>query len=179
MDTTNNNRHIQDKPISVNKISASSRRSPSPSNETKINNKKVRPSGNNDVREWDLPKLQQEKDKSPIERHVIEEPIGNSINNKIKSFFFILILVKSNEPPAKGLDDYFRKTKAKPAVYWLPLTEEQVRSGISFLIIFMFSEFRFLNELVDKNNVMLNVMKNRENANLMKILVHQTAIKIP
>jgi len=78
MDTTNNNRHIQDKPISVNKISASSRRSPSPSNETKINNKKVRPSGNTDVREWDLPKLQQEKDKSPIERHVIEEPIGNS-----------------------------------------------------------------------------------------------------
>jgi len=88
MDTTNNNRHIQDKPTSVNKISASSRRSPSPSNETKINNKKVRPSGNTDVREWDLPKLQQEKDKSPIERHVIEEPIGNSINNKIKSFFF-------------------------------------------------------------------------------------------
>lgn len=34
--------------------------------------------------------------------------------------------MKANEPPAKGLDDYFRKTKAKPAIYWLPLTDEQV-----------------------------------------------------
>jgi apoptotic chromatin condensation inducer in the nucleus len=38
----------------------------------------------------------------------------------------LLILVKPNEPPAKSLDDYFRKTKAKPALYWLPLSEEQV-----------------------------------------------------
>jgi hypothetical protein len=35
-------------------------------------------------------------------------------------------LVKKNEPPAKALDDYFRKTKAKPSIYWLPLTDEQV-----------------------------------------------------
>jgi len=35
-------------------------------------------------------------------------------------------LVKTNEQPAKSLDDYFRKTKAKPSIYWLPLTEEQV-----------------------------------------------------
>ncbi len=27
----------------------------------------------------------------------------------------------------KGLDDYFRKTKVKPSIYWLPLTEEEVR----------------------------------------------------
>jgi hypothetical protein len=26
----------------------------------------------------------------------------------------------------KGLDDYFRKTKAKPSIYWLPLSEEEV-----------------------------------------------------
>lgn len=31
------------------------------------------------------------------------------------------------EPPAKLLDDLFRKTKATPCIYWLPLTEEQVR----------------------------------------------------
>jgi hypothetical protein len=30
------------------------------------------------------------------------------------------------EPPAKLLDDLFRKTKATPCIYWLPLTEEQV-----------------------------------------------------
>ena len=30
------------------------------------------------------------------------------------------------EPPAKLLDDLFRKTKALPCIYWLPLTDEQV-----------------------------------------------------
>lgn len=34
--------------------------------------------------------------------------------------------VKPNDQSAKGLDDYFRKTKAKPSIYWLPLTEEQI-----------------------------------------------------
>ncbi|KAM6948676.1 uncharacterized protein acin1a [Aplochiton taeniatus] len=31
----------------------------------------------------------------------------------------------SEEPPAKLLDDLFRKTKAAPCIYWLPLTDEQ------------------------------------------------------
>jgi len=30
------------------------------------------------------------------------------------------------EPPAKLLDDLFRKTNALPCIYWLPLTDEQV-----------------------------------------------------
>lgn len=33
----------------------------------------------------------------------------------------------AEDPPAKLLDDLFRKTKAAPCIYWLPLTEEQVR----------------------------------------------------
>ena len=34
---------------------------------------------------------------------------------------------KEEEPPtAKLLDDLFRKTKATPCIYWLPLTNEQV-----------------------------------------------------
>uniref|UniRef100_A0A8C6UGM9 Apoptotic chromatin condensation inducer 1a n=1 Tax=Neogobius melanostomus TaxID=47308 RepID=A0A8C6UGM9_9GOBI len=32
---------------------------------------------------------------------------------------------KTEDPPAKLLDDLFRKTKAVPCIYWLPLTEEQ------------------------------------------------------
>ncbi|KAM4551025.1 uncharacterized protein acin1a [Odontesthes bonariensis] len=32
---------------------------------------------------------------------------------------------KAEDPPAKLLDDLFRKTKAAPCIYWLPLTEEQ------------------------------------------------------
>ncbi|XP_061151344.1 apoptotic chromatin condensation inducer in the nucleus [Syngnathus typhle] len=31
----------------------------------------------------------------------------------------------AEEPPAKLLDDLFRKTKATPCIYWLPLTDEQ------------------------------------------------------
>jgi len=48
----------------------------------------------------------------------------------------ILLLVKANEPPTKGLDDYFRKTKAKPAIYWLPLTEEQVEAFLDSSILY-------------------------------------------
>lgn len=32
----------------------------------------------------------------------------------------------AEDPPAKLLDDLFRKTKAAPCIYWLPLTDEQV-----------------------------------------------------
>uniref|UniRef100_A0A3Q0RGY6 Apoptotic chromatin condensation inducer 1a n=1 Tax=Amphilophus citrinellus TaxID=61819 RepID=A0A3Q0RGY6_AMPCI len=31
----------------------------------------------------------------------------------------------AEDPPAKLLDDLFRKTKAAPCIYWLPLTDEQ------------------------------------------------------
>ena len=33
---------------------------------------------------------------------------------------------RDEESPAKLLDDLFRKTKATPCIYWLPLTEDQV-----------------------------------------------------
>lgn len=32
-----------------------------------------------------------------------------------------------NDPPIRLLDDLFRKTKATPCIYWLPLTSEQVK----------------------------------------------------
>jgi apoptotic chromatin condensation inducer in the nucleus len=37
---------------------------------------------------------------------------------------------EEEEPPAKLLDDLFRKTKATPSIYWLPLTESQVNRFI-------------------------------------------------
>lgn len=48
--------------------------------------------------------------------------------------YFIIIIIKTarrqrkteNEPPIRLLDDLFRKTKATPCIYWLPLTSEQV-----------------------------------------------------
>ena len=33
---------------------------------------------------------------------------------------------QKEEAPAKLLDDLFRKTKATPCIYWLPLTAEQI-----------------------------------------------------
>ena len=78
MDTTNN-RRVQEKSNSNNKTSL--RRSVSPTNDTK-SNKKLRVSGNTDVREWDLPKLQQQEDKSPTEREVIEEQTGILSTNR-------------------------------------------------------------------------------------------------
>lgn len=38
------------------------------------------------------------------------------------------------EPPAKLLDDLFRKTKAAPCIYWLPLTDSQVSAGLPALL---------------------------------------------
>lgn len=38
------------------------------------------------------------------------------------------------EPPAKLLDDLFRKTKAAPCIYWLPLTDSQVSAGLPVLV---------------------------------------------
>ena len=37
------------------------------------------------------------------------------------------------EPPAKLLDDLFRKTKAAPCIYWLPLTDSQVSAHLPAL----------------------------------------------
>ena len=75
----------QEKITSSNKNSTSSRRSTSPNDEAKAN-KRTRPSGNADIREWDLPKFQEEKDKdkekSPQESNITEEPKGNEINEK-------------------------------------------------------------------------------------------------
>lgn len=67
---TSSGRLVQEKLPAVNKTSTSD-------DEPKSSNKKLRPTGNNDVREWDIPKLQQDKEKSSSERQVIEEAAGN------------------------------------------------------------------------------------------------------
>jgi len=108
MDTTMN-RLVQEKTPNTNKSSSNLH------DENKTNNKKSSSTKQTDIREWDLPKLQQDKEKSPLQRQVIEESTDNSVKPS-----------EQQQQPAKGLDDYFRKTKAKPCIYWLQLTEEQV-----------------------------------------------------
>ena len=44
---------------------------------------------------------------------------------KIK-LFLVRKQKKKEDPPLRLLDDLFRKTKATPCIYWLPLTPEQV-----------------------------------------------------
>lgn len=48
----------------------------------------------------------------------------------------------AEDPPAKLLDDLFRKTKAAPCIYWLPLTDEQVmKQTTSYLLGVLFFVF--------------------------------------
>ena len=60
-------------------MAGGSRRSASPTDENRNSNKRLRTSGNADVREWDIPKLQQDNEKAPTERQVIEEQTGNRL----------------------------------------------------------------------------------------------------
>lgn len=53
---------------------------------------------------------------------------------------FILAAEEKNEaenasPPGRLLDDLFRKTKAVPCIYWLPLTEEQVIKYFMYILM--------------------------------------------
>uniref|UniRef100_H3CR72 Apoptotic chromatin condensation inducer 1a n=1 Tax=Tetraodon nigroviridis TaxID=99883 RepID=H3CR72_TETNG len=75
-------------------------------------------------REWDRDKVREfgkatdEKEGAPRR----SRSKAAQLNAKSSSF---TLQKKAEEPPAKLLDDLFRKTKAAPCIYWLPLTEEQ------------------------------------------------------
>lgn len=85
----------------------------------------------NIVREWDLGKDDNHtslKDKQRERREVEKRRRPRSPEVEIhlpapaRKF-----KKKEEEPPtAKLLDDLFKKTKATPCIYWLPLTNEQV-----------------------------------------------------
>ncbi|MEQ2305665.1 hypothetical protein AMECASPLE_000273 [Ameca splendens] len=77
-------------------------------------------------REWDRDKVKEfgkageEREGGPQRSQSRErrrKERGKSKEKKIEK--------KAEDPPAKLLDDLFRKTKAVPCIYWLPLTEEQ------------------------------------------------------
>lgn len=60
---------------------------------------------------------------------------------------------KDNDPPLRLLDDLFRKTKATPCIYWLPLTPEQVkfmkRFFLNMNIRLIKAQFSYEQEVVD------------------------------
>lgn len=57
----------------------------------------------------------------------------NETFNKFTKFLFFFTgrKVEGDAPPVRLLDDLFRKTKATPCLYWLPLSAEQVTFTIS------------------------------------------------
>lgn len=84
-------------------------RAPAPTIAPADESKRERPEK---VREWDLGKVSQAEAAGKENRTEAEEE-------------FVEVKAK-DEVPAKLLDDLFRKTKATPCIYWLPLTDAQI-----------------------------------------------------
>lgn len=99
------------------------------------------------IREWDRDKIRQSRSRSRSvdkrrseerkerqkEREIREQKRGEGRGVLSHVIIHIILFTAEREnekekaePPAKLLDDLFRKTKATPCVYWLPLTAEQV-----------------------------------------------------
>ncbi|XP_073941055.1 uncharacterized protein [Choristoneura fumiferana] len=78
------------------------------------------------VREWDFGKNDKDKDKERPKRdeRILEKRRHRTPERSpepAKKF-----KKKEEEAPAKLLDDLFRKTKATPCIYWLPLSAEMI-----------------------------------------------------
>ncbi|CAF0956821.1 unnamed protein product [Didymodactylos carnosus] len=121
--TNTNDKHKQDKMSPSN---------PSIDKNNRTIKKSSRSSDQNNVREWDSPKLQPHSPSSPpISSARSPSTQLQAESNESRMFFLCVATTQSlGEAPAKVLDDYFRKTKSKPAVYWLPLNDEQVLEKI-------------------------------------------------
>ncbi|KAL4715181.1 hypothetical protein ACJJTC_012228 [Scirpophaga incertulas] len=79
------------------------------------------------MREWDMGKMDKDKDKlnlrRPDERSLDKRRHRSMERSPEPARKF---KKKEEEPPAKLLDDLFRKTKAAPCIYWLPLSAETI-----------------------------------------------------
>ncbi|XP_014253408.1 apoptotic chromatin condensation inducer in the nucleus isoform X2 [Cimex lectularius] len=93
------------------------------------------------IREWDMGKMPGNENQAPNQTQLEvkkEEWVKNKDKNKLdsenrrrqhspeKSEIPRKLKKKDNEAPAKLLDGLFRKTKATPRIYWLPLTTAQI-----------------------------------------------------
>lgn len=85
------------------------------------------------VREWDLGKEDGQQHVREKERDKKEQDKKRRVRSRSPTLDAHLSAParkfkkkEDDPPPAKLLDDLFRKTKATPCIYWLPLTNEQV-----------------------------------------------------
>merc|ERR1712106_216238 len=76
------------------------------------------------VREWDKNKLDQEQDRAKErERRLVREKERREGQEREKS-------VEKKPAAVKSLEDLFKKTVAGPAIYWKPLSEDQIKQKI-------------------------------------------------
>ena len=71
------------------------------------------------VREWDKEKLEREAERTKG-REVREVKIRERSSER----------KRTPQPPAKSLEELFKKTTSSPAIYWKPLTELQIQQRI-------------------------------------------------
>ncbi|XP_043274879.1 apoptotic chromatin condensation inducer in the nucleus isoform X2 [Venturia canescens] len=85
------------------------------------------------VREWDLGKedgqhfaKDKEREKKELEKKRRQRSRSPTLEAHLPAPARKFKKKEDDPPPAKLLDDLFRKTKATPCIYWLPLTNEQI-----------------------------------------------------
>ncbi|XP_076244444.1 apoptotic chromatin condensation inducer acinus [Calliopsis andreniformis] len=85
------------------------------------------------VREWDLGKedgqqhmKEKEREKKDHDKKRRQRSRSPAVETHLPAPARKFKKKEDEPPPAKLLDDLFRKTKATPCIYWLPLTNEQI-----------------------------------------------------
>ncbi|KAG7209379.1 hypothetical protein KM043_015478 [Ampulex compressa] len=85
------------------------------------------------VREWDLGKedgqqhlKEKEREKKDHDKKRRQRSRSPALEAHLPAPARKFKKKEDDPPPAKLLDDLFRKTKATPCIYWLPLTNEQI-----------------------------------------------------
>ncbi|XP_078041727.1 apoptotic chromatin condensation inducer acinus isoform X2 [Augochlora pura] len=84
------------------------------------------------VREWDLGKedgqhmKEKEREKKDHDKKRRQRSRSPAVEPHLPAPARKFKKKEDEPPPAKLLDDLFRKTKATPCIYWLPLTNEQI-----------------------------------------------------
>ena len=76
------------------------------------------------MREWDKNKVDQEQDRAKErEKRLVREKERREGQEREKS-------VEKKPAAVKSLEDLFKKTVAGPAIYWKPLSEDQIKQKI-------------------------------------------------
>ena len=83
------------------------------------------------VREWDKNKLDQEQERArEREKRLVKEKERREGKEGLQQDRPKERSLEKKAPAVKSLEDLFKKTAAAPAIYWKPLSEEQIKQKI-------------------------------------------------